>query len=245
MSFVIPFSFDKAIVRIVLRDEEPWFVAADVCKALEVGNPTMALSRLDDDERTLISIEGASNGLPVNAVNESGLYSLIMGCRKAEAKRFKKWVTAEVLPSIRKTGRFEVAPQNAIPQTLSEALRLAADLADQKQGVEAKLLVAAHKAGAFDRLATANESLCINDAAKFLQIAPKRLFLWLDVNGWTYRRRVNASRMGYQTKVEAGLIEHKIVLVDCETGSMCRTQVRITPKGLARLAEKFALPVAA
>ena len=195
MSFVIPFSFDKAIVRIVVRDEEPWFVAADVCKALEVGNPTMALSRLDDDERTLISIEGASNGLPVNAVNESGLYSLIMGCRKTEAKRFKKWVTAEVLPSIRKTGRFEVVPQHAIPQTLSEALRLAADLADQKQEVEAKLLGAAPKADAFDLLATANASLCINDAAKFLQIAPKRLFSWLDANGWTYRRRVNASRV--------------------------------------------------
>ena len=69
-------------VRTVLRDGEPWFVAADVCRALEVGNPTDAMRRLDADERTLVSIEGASNGLPVNAVNEPGLYALVLGSRK-------------------------------------------------------------------------------------------------------------------------------------------------------------------
>ena len=67
-----------------MRDDrgEPWFVAADVCAVLGIGNPTDALQRLDADERTLVSIEGASNGKPVNAINESGLYSLILGSRK-------------------------------------------------------------------------------------------------------------------------------------------------------------------
>ena len=88
-------------VRTVMIDGEPWFVAADVCKALEIGNPTDAMRRLDADERTLISIEGASNGLPVNAVNEPGLYTLILGSRKPEAKAFKRWVTHEVLPALR------------------------------------------------------------------------------------------------------------------------------------------------
>lgn len=104
------FSFNSLDVRVVDRDGEPWFVAADVCAALSVGNPSEALKRLDADERTLISIEGASNGLPVNAVNESGLYSLILTSRKPEAKKFKKWVTSEVLPAIRKTGSYSVAP---------------------------------------------------------------------------------------------------------------------------------------
>ncbi len=81
-------------------------MAADVCRALGLGNSSMAISKLDEDERTLISIEGASNGLPVNAVNEPGLYSLVLGSRKPEAKAFKRWITHEVIPEIRKTGGY-------------------------------------------------------------------------------------------------------------------------------------------
>ena len=89
-------------IRTITIDGEPWFVAVDVCRALEIGNPTDAMRRLDADERTLVSIEGASNGLPVNAVNEPGLYTLILGSRKPEAKAFKRWITHEVIPAIRK-----------------------------------------------------------------------------------------------------------------------------------------------
>ena len=91
-------------VRTAMICGEPWFVAADICRILEIRNPTMALDRLDEDERTLISIEGASNGLEVNVVNEPGMYALILGSRKPEAKAFKRWVTHEVIPSIRKHG---------------------------------------------------------------------------------------------------------------------------------------------
>ena len=91
-------------IRTLTIDGEPWFVAVDVCRALEIGNPTDAMRRLDADERTLVSIEGASNGLPVNAVNEPGLYTLILGSRKPEAKAFKRWITHEVIPAIRKHG---------------------------------------------------------------------------------------------------------------------------------------------
>ena len=85
-------------VRTLNLNGEPWFVAADVCRALGLGNSSMAISKLDEDERTLILIEGASNGLPVNAVNEPGLYSLVLGSRKPEAKAFKRWITHEVIP---------------------------------------------------------------------------------------------------------------------------------------------------
>ena len=94
-------------VRTTVIDGEPWFVAADVCHALDIGNPSDALNRLDDDERTLVSIEGASNGKPVNGVNEPGLYSLVLGSRKPEAKAFKRWITHEVIPAIRKTGSYQ------------------------------------------------------------------------------------------------------------------------------------------
>ena len=105
---LIPFSFETFTIRVVMQDDQPWWVAADVCAALEIGNPSDAIKRLDDDERTLVSIEGASNGLQVNAVNESGLYSLILGSRKPEAKMFKRWITHDVIPSIRQTGTSSV-----------------------------------------------------------------------------------------------------------------------------------------
>ena len=112
MSEFSVFNFDTHAVRTLTRDGEPWFVAADVCEVLDIANVSQAIARLDDDETTLISTEGqAGNGAQSqNLVNESGLYSLVLGSRKAEAKRFKKWVTSEVLPSIRKTGQY-IAPQ--------------------------------------------------------------------------------------------------------------------------------------
>lgn len=134
------FEFNPNPLRVIVRDGEPWFVAADVCAALAISNPSDALRRLDDDERTLDSIEGASNGLPVNLINESGLYSLIMGSRKPEAKKFRKWVTAEVLPAIRKTGRYEApaavaaAPAAAVvPQVQALTLALEARTAEVVQ----------------------------------------------------------------------------------------------------------------
>lgn len=106
------FNFNNQAIRIMERSGEPWFVAADVCDALEIGNPTMALKRLDQEDLALITIEGITRGNnQVNLINESGLYSLILTSRKEEAKRFKKWVTSEVLPSIRKTGSYGSRPQ--------------------------------------------------------------------------------------------------------------------------------------
>lgn len=90
-------------IRVMQKDNEAWFVAADVCKALEIGNPSQAVSRLDEDEKTtLISNEGRQ----MNIISESGLYSLVLSSRKKEAKTFKRWVTHEVLPAIRKTGGY-------------------------------------------------------------------------------------------------------------------------------------------
>lgn len=115
------FNFDSHAVRTILVDDAPWFVAADVCAALELGNTTNALKRLDADEQALISIKGCTPGNDqVNIINESGLYNLVLGSRKPEAKRFKKWVTAEVLPAIRKTGRYDSTVQPAPAQYISQ-----------------------------------------------------------------------------------------------------------------------------
>jgi hypothetical protein len=108
MGEMIPFDFEEQAVRVVMRDGEPWFVAADVCRVLEILNTSDAVKRLDDDEVTLDQIEG--NHRPTNLVSESGLYALVIRSDKPAARRFRKWITAEVLPAIRRTGRYDHAP---------------------------------------------------------------------------------------------------------------------------------------
>jgi prophage antirepressor-like protein len=96
--------FNEKMVRIMDKDGEPWFVAKDVCDVLELKNPTVAVQSLDDDEVTKLNLGGLHG--EANIVNESGLYHLIFKSRKKKAQEFRRWVTAEVLPSIRKTGAY-------------------------------------------------------------------------------------------------------------------------------------------
>lgn len=116
---VIPFKFEAREVRTLLIDDQPWFVAADVCKSLDIVSTARALSRLDDDEKGVHSMNTLGGTQNLSTVNESGLYSLILTSRKPEAKRFKKWVTAEVLPAIRKTGSYAAANQEPVAPSLS------------------------------------------------------------------------------------------------------------------------------
>ncbi len=105
MDQLIPFNYQEKSVRVVMQNGEPWWVAKDVCDVLELSNPTIVVSRLDADEVTKFNLGGLVG--ESNIVNEAGLYSLILGSRKPEAKVFKRWVTHEVLPTIRKTGKYE------------------------------------------------------------------------------------------------------------------------------------------
>lgn len=107
------FDFNENAVRVIMKDDQPWFVAKDVCDALELTNPTEAIRPLDDDEKTTVrNSEGHSGERGgaqfYNIINESGLYSLVFRSNKPEAKKFKKWVTSEVLPAIRKTGSYSM-----------------------------------------------------------------------------------------------------------------------------------------
>lgn len=121
MSNLINFNFENQTVRVVEKQGEPWFVANDVCDVLGLTNPRQALTALDDDEKADVSLSyTSSNGVQqsrtVNIINESGLYVLILRSRKATEKgtvqhKFRKWVTSEVLPSIRKTGQYEATSQ--------------------------------------------------------------------------------------------------------------------------------------
>lgn len=106
---VFTFNESNQPIRVELVDGEPWFVAKDVCDALGIENNRNATARLDEDEKGASIVRTPSGEQQMNIVNESGLYNLIFQSRKPEAKKFRKWVTGEVLPSIRKTGKYEAA----------------------------------------------------------------------------------------------------------------------------------------
>jgi len=129
-------NFEGAAVRLVQIDGEPWFVAADVCEVLDVQNVAQAVARLDDDERYMFNIGRQGE---VHVINESGLYSLILTSRKPEAKRFKKWVTGEVLPAIRKTGSYSVKPTPATPPTTASMFFQSAQVMLEMEGRTAAL----------------------------------------------------------------------------------------------------------
>lgn len=120
MSNLINFNFENSPIRVVEKQGEPWFVANDVCDVLGLTNPRKALTALDDDEKDVTSSYTLGGEQKINIINESGLYILILRSRKATQQgtvqhKFRKWVTSEVLPSIRKTGSYALPT----PQTLS------------------------------------------------------------------------------------------------------------------------------
>lgn len=228
-----PFQFGTHSVRVVMIDDSPWFVALDVCEVLELGNPYSSLTLLDADEKGLQIMETLGGPQEMVTINEPGLYSLVMRSRKPQAKAFKRWVTHEVLPSIRKTGQYSAAP--AIPATYAEALRLAAEMAEQveRERVEnlrkAKIIEElAPKADFTDAVSSAINAQTINEAAKVMGTGQKRLFAYLRDNG--YLRYNNEP---YQKYIESGLFRLREKKRNLPNGEVeTYTQTLMTGKGL-------------
>lgn len=130
-------------IRTVTVNDEPWFVATDICKALDLSNPTMAMERLDDDEKSKLNL-GLSGGA-TNCVNEYGLYSLVLASRKKEAKEFKRWITHDVIPSIRKNGGYlanqeNLTPEQIVANALVVAQKIIAERDEQIKNLESSVM---------------------------------------------------------------------------------------------------------
>lgn len=142
---LVPFDFEGSQVRVVTDAQgEPWFVAADVLSTISLDRK--ALERLDDDEKGVNSIHTPGGTQEMTTVNEPGLYALVLGSRKAEAKRFKRWVTHEVLPAIRKTGSYAVPAMAALPAPTQDrvtSLLLIGEAVAKVPGVKAGIAMAA------------------------------------------------------------------------------------------------------
>lgn len=195
-----------------------------------------------------LSAEGASRNsvTPLSTVNDgvnNGTYVV-----REMVYAYAMWISpAFHLKVIRAYDRLANGhDQLQVPQTLPEALRLAADLADQNKALSEKVGAMAPKVEALDRIATSNGSLCLMDAAKTLQIQPKKLTQFLQEHQWIYRRPMGAGWLAYQDRIQSGHMEHKVTTGEKSDGSeWTNTQARITPKGVTKLSQMLAVKEAA
>lgn len=232
-SAVVPFQFDTHDVRIQDRDGQPWFVASDVCAVLDIAKHRDAVSRLDEDERTTVIVDTLGGPQSVCAISESGLFMLILRSRKAAAKRFRKWVTSEVLPAIRRTGSYgSPAPAADLNDnaTLRALLLGKLDRLDELQP----------KADALDRLADARGAMNVTEAAKVLKMGRDELFRRLHTLRWIYRQQSSGRWQCHADRERAGLIEQRTTRIPNPHGpDKIGTTVMVTAKGLAKLAEQM------
>jgi anti-repressor protein len=234
------FSYIGQDVRTVQVNGEPWFVAADVLAILALDRT--ANRRLDDDEMGVASIHTLGGEQTLSIVSEPGLYSLILGSRKVEAREFKRFITHVVLPEIRQTGSFAAVVETP-EQLLARALIMANDTLTAKNEQIAEL---EPKAGAWDALASAKGDYSVGDAAKMLARAgiptgPTRLFGQLADLKWTFRNSDGAWR-AYAERVEKGYLAEKPSFhYHPKTGERVvdPPQVRVTIKGLERLRQRL------
>lgn len=145
MSNLTVFNFESHEVRFVGTANNPWWVASDVCGVLEIKNNRDAIARLDDDEKDVAITDTPGGKQEMIVINESGLYSLVLTSRKPQAKRFKKWITSEVIPTIRKTGKYELplAEPTLLPAPTLEEISNLLDLTLGKAGLDSRLVAGA------------------------------------------------------------------------------------------------------
>lgn len=218
-------------IRTLNIDGEPWFVASDVCKALDI-DPT-STRRLDDDEKNTLRLTQGIPGNPnVTVVNEPGLYTLVLGSRKPEAKAFKRWITHEVIPSIRKHGGYvagqeHMSDEELMAKALLMAQKTIADRDARISALQVEVAVAQPKAAYFDELVDRNLLTGIRETAKELGIKQK-VFVDFLLN----KKYLHRSKSGKLTPTAGrgdGLFEMKECFND--KTSWAGTQVMVTPKG--------------
>ncbi|WP_270403207.1 phage antirepressor [Candidatus Collinsella stercoripullorum] len=223
------------LIRAASIDGEPWFVAKDVCNTLGVGTNHLreAGRGLDEDEvASLPNWEGRGSAPLI--ISEPGFYKLVMRSRKPEAKAFQRWVTHEVLPSIRLKGGYMVAGRDETPeQTIARALVLAKEALDRK---DAQIAEMAPKALFADAVAASDSSILVGDLAKLIKqngvdIGQRRLFQWMRDEGWLMKSG-SSRNMPTQRGMERGLFEVKERTITNPDGSVRITRTtKVTGKG--------------
>lgn len=225
-------------LRTIAIDGQPWFVAADVCRALEIN--TEQTRRLEDDEKGLRSIQTPGGIQEMSVVNEPGLYALVLGSRKPEARAFKRWITHEVIPDIRRHGMY--VTDTTLDKLLDDPdtfIRLLTEYKAEKSkrlNLEAQAKANEPKVLFADSVAASHQSILVGELAKLLrqngvEIGQNRLFDWLRNNGWLIRSG-ESRNMPTQYSMEMGLFEIKERTFNDPSGNIRITKTtKVTGKG--------------
>ena len=244
-------SYENSEIRTVEKDGEPWFVGKDVAAVLGYSNTRDALAKhVDDEDKNTVVIRDGIQGNPNTIViNESGLYSLVLSSKLPNAKKFKRWVTSEVLPSIRKHGAYMT------DQTLEQALtspdfliQLATQLKEEKEQrkrLEAKVEQDKPKVLFADSVSASKSSILVGELAKILKqngvdTGQFRLFAWLRENGYLIKREGSDYNMPTQKSAEMGLFEVKQTIITHSDGHITTNKTpKVTGKGQVYFVNKF------
>lgn len=229
-------------VRTLTLNDEPWFVGKDVAEALGYAEPRSAVSKkVDDADRGVAEMETPSGKQNMTIINESGLYALIFGSKLESAQKFKRWVTSEVLPALRKTGQYQVkelSGQELMAKALIEAQSVLAAKDKQIEEMKPKVVFA-------DAVATSHTSILVGELAKILkqngiEMGQKRLFAWLREKGYLIKRQGTDYNMPTQKSMELGLFEIKEGSYVNGSGVNITTKTpKITGKGQQYFINKF------
>lgn len=220
-------------IRSVMVNNEPYFVAKDICDILELTNPTMAMSRLDEDERTKLNLGRQGEA---NCVNEYGLYSLILASRKPEAREFKRWITHEVIPSIRKHGAYMTEQRiEEIILNPDTVIKLAQELKaekEEKKKLAEKIEFDEPKVTFANSVISSKSSILIRELAKLLKqnhidIGQNRLYEWLREKGYI----IKGSTEPTQRAMNLGLFEVEENTYLAKGESKISFTTKCTPKG--------------
>ena len=236
------FLFNDQQVRTVVRDGEPWFVGKDVADILGYSDTAQAVrKRIDDEDKGVVEMTTPGGKQNMVVINESGLYSLILSSKLPTAKAFKRWVTSEVLPTIRKHGAY--MDTDIIEKSLADPdflIQLATTLKEEKQRrmeAEAKIAADEHQVDFYDGVCNTSATLTVERFAKLvteklgINTGRNRMFQWLRKNGF-----LQANNMPYQRYINNGWFKTYEVI----KAGHAFTVPSITGKGQQKLFEKFA-----
>ena len=260
MSTLTPFAYGDHPVRVVTIAGEPWFVLTDLCSVLGLTNPRMVAARLPDDMKGVSQIDTLGGKQSMTIVSEAGMYEVVIRSDKPEAAQFRRWITSEVLPAIRKHGGYlTLEATEAALTDPAFIIRLATSLKEERairaeaellaEERRARLALVEPKALAFDRWLSSNVNYSVETVAKAIAasgvpMGRQRLFAYMADLGWIYRGD-RSMWTPYQSQLETGRLAVKLAAVTNDrTGELfSTTTVRITPKGARDLAVKLgALP---
>jgi anti-repressor protein len=233
-AFANSFNFGLHEVRVVLQEGEPWFVLGDICRALNLSNPSMVAQRLQPHQRSKASLGRQGDAI---VINESGLYRVVLRSDSPHAEPFQVWVTEDVLPSVRKTGSYTAAPEEADPLVMAQRY---VESETARRVLAAQNATLAPKAEQFDTLMSAEGTYAIADAAKILGTGEVRLFKLLRDRSILMdgaRSGVEHHNVPYQQYLDAGYFD--VITRPRGDGARLTYTTRLTPKGLAWLDRKM------